>query len=91
MKKQFIKDLPIYLNGFAVTMLLWGIPKITISDAIMFALAAITFFWYGKNTKPSSCISTSVCTCDKPDFVKDRFLGIEFCNKCAKDKNIEQY
>ena len=91
MIKQSIKDLPIFLNGLAVGMLLWHIPKISILDVIMYALAAITFFWYGKNTKRSSCISTSVCTCDKPDFVKDRFLEIEFCNKCARDKNIEQY
>jgi hypothetical protein len=33
-----------------------------------------------------SYIDTSVCTCDKPEFVKDTFIGIEFCNKCAKDK-----
>lgn len=93
--KQFLKDLPIYLNGFAVGMLFWGIPKISVLDISMYILAMVTFFWYGKNMKRSSCtstsISTSVCTCDKPDFVKDRFLGIEFCNKCGKDKNIEQY
>jgi hypothetical protein len=51
MKKQFIKDLSIFLNGFAVTMLLWGIPKITIWDGIMFALAGITFLWHGKTNE----------------------------------------
>ncbi len=30
--------------------------------------------------------SSSVCLCDKPEFVRDRFIGIEYCNKCAKDK-----
>lgn len=49
MGKQFLKDLPIYLNGFVVTMLLWKIPKISIFDIAMYVLAMLTFFWYGKN------------------------------------------
>jgi|LakMenEpi03Aug12_release.lakeMendotaPanAssembly.Ray.scaffolds.fasta_scaffold5549076_1 hypothetical protein len=36
-------------------------------------------------------VSSSVCSCDKPQFVKDRFLGIIFCNKCAKDKEQTDY
>lgn len=31
-------------------------------------------------------VSSSVCSCTKPEFVKDRFLSIIFCNKCSKDK-----
>ncbi len=31
-------------------------------------------------------VSNLVCSCHKPEFVKDRFIGIIFCNKCAKDK-----
>jgi hypothetical protein len=48
MGKQFLKDLPIYLNGFAVGMLLWSIPEISVLDITMFVLAMVTFFWYGK-------------------------------------------
>ena len=49
MGKQFLKDLPIYLNGFAVGMLLWDIPKISVLNILMYVLAMVTFFWYGKN------------------------------------------
>jgi hypothetical protein len=48
MKEKLIKDLPIYLNGYAVGMLLWGIPEISVLDITMFVLAMVTFFWYGK-------------------------------------------
>jgi hypothetical protein len=48
MGKQFLKDLPIYLNGFAVAMLLWDIPKISVLNISMYVLALVTFFWYGK-------------------------------------------
>ena len=48
-KKQFLKDLPIYLNGFAVGMLLWDIPKISVLNISMCVLAWVTFIWYGKN------------------------------------------
>jgi len=36
-------------------------------------------------------VSSSVCSCCKPEFVKDTFLGIVFCNKCAKDKEQTDY
>ena len=49
MGKQFLKDLPIYLNGIAVGMLLWDIPKISVLNISMYVLAMVTFFWYGKN------------------------------------------
>lgn len=49
MKKRFIKDLPIYLNGFAVGFLFWGLPKHTIMDVLMYILSVISFFWYEKN------------------------------------------
>jgi hypothetical protein len=48
MKEKLLKDLPIYLNGFAVGMLLWSIPEISVLDITMFVLAMVTFFWYGK-------------------------------------------
>jgi hypothetical protein len=48
MKEKLIKDLPIYLNGYAVGMLLWSIPEISVLDITMFVLAMVTFFWYGK-------------------------------------------
>jgi hypothetical protein len=48
MKEKLIKDLPIYLNGYAVGMLLWSIPEISVLDITMYVLAMVTFFWYGK-------------------------------------------
>jgi hypothetical protein len=48
MKEKLIKDLPIYLNGYAVGMLLWSIPKISVLDITMSVLVMVTFFWYGK-------------------------------------------
>jgi hypothetical protein len=48
MKEKLIKDLPIYLNGYAVGMLLWSIPEISVLDITMFVLAMVTFFLYGK-------------------------------------------
>lgn len=36
-------------------------------------------------------VSSSVCSCDNPEFVRDRFIGIIFCNKCAKDKEQTDY
>jgi hypothetical protein len=51
MKEKFLKDLPIYLNGFAVGFLFWGIASIGIFDIVMFILSIITFFWYGETTK----------------------------------------
>jgi hypothetical protein len=32
MKKQFIKDLPIYLNGFAIGWIFWRLPKYEIME-----------------------------------------------------------
>ncbi len=51
MKDKFLKDLPIYLNGFAVGFLFWSIPSIGIFDIAMFILAMVTFQWYGETTK----------------------------------------
>jgi len=48
MKEKFLRDLPVYLNGFAVGMLMWSIPKISFLDITMFLLAMISFLWYGK-------------------------------------------
>ena len=47
-KGKFLKDLPIYLNGFAVGWLFFGIPNVGLIDVAMFGLAMITFLWYGK-------------------------------------------
>jgi hypothetical protein len=49
-KNQLIKDLPIYINGFVVTYLFMG-TKCNFIDCIMFGLAMISFFWYGRNQK----------------------------------------
>ena len=51
MKDKFLKDLPIYLNGFAVGWIFWGITSIGIFDISMFVLAIISFFWYGEKQK----------------------------------------
>ena len=48
MKEKLLKDLPIYLNGFAVGMLFFSISNIQVIDVCMFILAGVTFFWYGK-------------------------------------------
>ena len=50
MKKQFVKDLPIYLNGFAVGMLFFR-SGVSSTNVVAYALAMITFFWYGKINK----------------------------------------
>jgi hypothetical protein len=51
MKDKFLKDLPIYLNGFAVGFLLFGITDIGLMDISMYILAMISFFWYGRTQK----------------------------------------
>jgi hypothetical protein len=51
MKEKLLKDLPIYINGYAVANLLFAIPNIQPMDVCMFALAVFSFFWYGKNKK----------------------------------------
>jgi nitrogen fixation-related uncharacterized protein len=43
------RDASIYLNGFAVGMLLWSSKEIGISKIPMYLLAMVTFLWYGKN------------------------------------------
>jgi hypothetical protein len=48
MKEKFLKDLPIYLNGFAVGMLFFSTPNIQVIDIGMYILSIVTFFWYGK-------------------------------------------
>jgi hypothetical protein len=54
MKEKLLKDLPIYINGYAVGMLLFSISNIKVIDVCMFILASVTFFWYGKNTKKTA-------------------------------------
>ena len=49
--KQFIKDLPIYLNGFVVSWLFFEIPSRGAFHWTMFGLACISFLWYGSNMK----------------------------------------
>lgn len=49
--KQFIKDLPIYLNGFVVSWLFFEIPYRGAFHWTMFGLACISFLWYGSNMK----------------------------------------
>jgi hypothetical protein len=51
MKEKLLKDLPIYLNGFAVAMLFFSISNIQVIDVCMFILSGVTFFWYGKTKK----------------------------------------
>lgn len=51
MKDKFLKDLPIYLNGFALGWLFFSIPNIQVIDIAMFILAMVTFFWFGKTIK----------------------------------------
>ena len=51
MKEKLLKDLPIYLNGFAVGMLFFSISNIQVFDVCMFILSGVTFFWYGQTKK----------------------------------------
>jgi hypothetical protein len=51
MKEKILKDLPIFLNGFAVTYLFSGIPNIQAMDIAMYILAMLTFIWYGKKNR----------------------------------------
>ena len=50
-KDKFLKDLPIYINGFAVGTLFFRIPNVGIYECAMFVLSSLTFFWYGRNCK----------------------------------------
>ena len=45
MTNKFKEDLPVYLNGFAVTFLFVQ-TELTIMNLIMFLTAASTFIWY---------------------------------------------
>ena len=46
--KKFIKDLPIYINGFAVGCLFFDYSENTLFRLLMYFLSMISFFWYGK-------------------------------------------
>jgi hypothetical protein len=48
---QFIKNLPIYINGFTVAWIFFEIPVRGPLHWTMFVLAVISFFWHGKNEK----------------------------------------
>lgn len=50
MKNQMIKDLPIYINGFVVTCLLWE-TECNVVDIIMYGLAITSFLWHDHNQK----------------------------------------
>jgi hypothetical protein len=43
-----MKDLPIFINGFAVGMLLWMQETVGLFDISMYVLAMVTFLWYGE-------------------------------------------
>ena len=47
MKEKILKNLLIFINGFAVGMLFFSIPKIQVIDIVMYILAGVTFLWYG--------------------------------------------
>jgi hypothetical protein len=43
MKTKFLKDLPLYLNGYAVGMLFFAIPNTHVVDVVMYVLAGGEF------------------------------------------------
>lgn len=49
MKKQFIKDLPLYLNSISVTLLAFETDLSTVSRVGLFIIAALSFVWYCDN------------------------------------------
>lgn len=49
MKKQFIEDLPLYLNSISVTLLAFETDLSTVSRFCLFIIAALTFVWYSDN------------------------------------------
>ena len=49
-RNKMKKDLPIYINGFAVTYLFIE-TNMSITNWVMFLLAAISFLYYSKNHK----------------------------------------
>ena len=50
MKNKFINNLPIFINGFVVSKLTL-LAGINWTTGILFILAGISFFWYGKTQK----------------------------------------
>jgi hypothetical protein len=46
--KQFIKDLPLYINGFSSAFIFFQI-KLSFTNIIVYILLNISFFWYGYN------------------------------------------
>lgn len=50
MKNQIIKDLPIYLNGFAISYLTFG-RQFGIVDILFFIIAGLSFAFYGRSFK----------------------------------------
>ena len=53
MENQVVKDLPLYINGFAVGYLFVR-TECNVVDIIMFGLAMLSLFWYGRNQKPKT-------------------------------------
>lgn len=51
--EEFIKDIPTYLNGFAVGWLFFG-TKMEVLDIIMFVIAAITYLKVSKRNEKVS-------------------------------------
>lgn len=49
--KQFIKDLPIYINAFVVTMLAMSVTKPGLAEFFLWLLSGVTFIWYGHNVR----------------------------------------
>jgi hypothetical protein len=51
MKEKILKNLLIFINGFAVGMLFYSRPKIEVIDIVMYILSGVTFLWYGRIKK----------------------------------------
>lgn len=49
MKKQFIEDLPLYLNSVSVSLLAFETDLSTIGRFCLFIIAGLTFVWYSDN------------------------------------------
>ena len=48
--KNLWDDLPIYINGFAVGLLVFT-KKIGVFEIILYCVSAASFFWYGYNQR----------------------------------------
>ena len=46
MKDNFIRDLPVYIHGFAIGCLMYGQESIGIGECVYFILAIVSFAWY---------------------------------------------